>query len=52
MDGGYIVPIRVSVQRAEQLTVGDVVTMCLEVRWGGVADAAGWRTMMRRRNRA
>lgn len=30
-DGGYIVPIRASVQRAEQLKVGDVVNVCLEV---------------------
>lgn len=30
-DGGYIVPIRASVQSAEQLNVGDSVTMRLEV---------------------
>lgn len=30
-DGGYIVPIRVSVQRAERLGVGDVVTLRLAV---------------------
>lgn len=30
-DGGYIVPIRANVQRAEQLKVGDVVTVRLEV---------------------
>lgn len=30
-DGGYIVPIRASAQRAENLSVGDVVTLRLEV---------------------
>jgi hypothetical protein len=30
-DGGYLVPIRASVQRAEGVTVGDVVTVQLEV---------------------
>jgi hypothetical protein len=30
-DGGYIVPIRASAQRAESLSVGDVVTLRLDV---------------------
>ena len=30
-DGGYIVPIKVSVRKAEKLEVGDGVTMQLEV---------------------
>ena len=30
-DGGYIVPIKVAVQRAEELDVGDVVTIRLSV---------------------
>ena len=30
-DGGYIVPIRASVQRAEQLNVGDTVHILLDV---------------------
>jgi hypothetical protein len=30
-DGGYIVPIRASVQKAENLDVGDTVTVELEV---------------------
>ncbi|NTU84754.1 MAG: DUF1905 domain-containing protein [Chloroflexales bacterium] len=30
-DGGYIVPIRASTQRAEQLSVGDVVNVRLDV---------------------
>ena len=30
-DGGYLVPIKVAVQRAEQLDVGDTVTIQLEV---------------------
>jgi hypothetical protein len=31
-DGGYIVPIRASVQQAEQLAVGDTVMVQLEIR--------------------
>jgi len=31
-DGGYIVPIRASVQQAEKIDVGDTVTIWLEVR--------------------
>jgi len=31
-DGGYIVPIKVSVRKAENLEVGDSVTVRLEVR--------------------
>ncbi|HMQ30597.1 MAG TPA: DUF1905 domain-containing protein [Chloroflexaceae bacterium] len=30
-DGGYIVPIRASAQRAEQLSVGDVVSVRLDI---------------------
>ncbi|MER2599320.1 MAG: DUF1905 domain-containing protein [Caldilineales bacterium] len=30
-DGGYIVPIRASVQKAESLTVGDVATIQLTI---------------------
>lgn len=30
-DGGYIVPIRANVQRAERLNIGDVVTVRLAV---------------------
>ena len=30
-DGGYIVPIKVSVRKAEKLEVGEEVTMQLEV---------------------
>ncbi len=31
-DGGYIVPIKLSVQRAEELEAGDTVTIQLDVR--------------------
>ncbi len=31
-DGRYIVPIKPSVQKAEELSVGDLVTISLEVR--------------------
>jgi hypothetical protein len=32
-DGRYLVPIKVSVQKAEELEVGDTVALRLEVRW-------------------
>jgi hypothetical protein len=35
-NGGYIVPIKKRVQDAESLEIGDVVTVALSVRLGGV----------------
>jgi hypothetical protein len=37
-DDHYIVPIKASVRRAENLELGDHVTVRLEVRFGGAGE--------------